>query len=226
MKNIIILSLLIVSSTFCFTQNITFEPALPAPEFQKADVGAIDFADVDNDGDIDFMATGKGTPMQDPVLSTLYKNDGSGNFTEVLNTPFVDVFGGAIGFADIDNDNDLDLFITGNTHGGWRSAELYTNDGTGDYSIVTGTPFEPNWGGDFAFADMDGDGDQDLIMTGINQDDDALTKLYSNNGTGVFSEVTGTSFEQLGLGAVEFLILMETTIRIYCCWAKMIMMYH
>jgi hypothetical protein len=197
------LSLLFLFSPTSLAQGISFAPASPAPTFQDADAGAMAFADVDQDGDMDLLLTGKGGPIK----TTLYLNDGSGNFSEVMNAPFEPVFGGAVGFADIDNDNDLDLLITGNPQLGDRSAKLYENDGSGNYSLVSGTPFEPNWGGDLAFGDIDNDGDADLVMTGINEQDQGLTRLYENQnvGSGVFVEITGSPLESVGNSAVEFI---------------------
>lgn len=178
----------------------------PSP-FQKADAGAMTFGDIDNDGDDDLIITGKGTPLRDPAETTLYINNGSGNFSAVMGAPLEQVYGGAVGFSDVDNDMDLDLLITGSTLGGFRSAKLYQNDGTGSFSLVSGTPFIPNWGGDFAFGDIDGDGDTDVVMTGIDQQDNAIAKLYENQniGSGTFVEITGIGLEAVGNSAVEFI---------------------
>lgn len=199
MKNII-LFLPLLALGVCKAQPIDLEFASPGPEFQEADVGSIAFGDIDNDGDLDFIATGKGGP----VKTTLYSNDGDGNFSEITGTPFIAVFGGKVAFGDIDNDGFLDLIIAGSTQGGTKTVNQYMNDGTGNYSLTANTPFEPNWGGDFAFGDIDNDGDLDVLMTGIRTNDSAFTRLYLNNGGGVFVEATGMPFEDLGSGSVAF----------------------
>ena len=200
-KNIILLLTLLISFGVCTAQPIDLEFSSPGPQFQDADVGSIAFGDIDNDGDLDFIATGKGGP----VKTTLYSNDGDGNFTEIIGTPFIGVFGGKVAFEDVDNDDFIDLLITGSANGGTKTVNLYINDGTGNYNVMATTPFEPNWGGEFAFADVDSDGDQDVLMTGINNSDSAFTKLYLNNGSGIFSEVMGTPFEGLGSSSVAFI---------------------
>ncbi|MEY3052827.1 MAG: hypothetical protein RLY31_2612 [Bacteroidota bacterium] len=156
-------------------------------------------ADVDGDGDNDIMMTGKGGP----VKSTLYLNDGAGNFNEATAAPFENVFGGWVAFADVDGDQDLDLLVTGSTHGGTRSAKLYMNEGSGQYALVP-SPFTPCWGGEFAFGDADGDGDQDVLLTGDDQFDNPLALLYLNDGTGAFVATANTFFTPVKSSTVSF----------------------
>ncbi len=65
--------------------------------------------------------------------------------------------------ADIDNDGDLDLFVTSVYEG--RTSHLYRNDGNGkfmDISWLSGAQVDNGWGA--AFSDMDNDGDVDLVV--------------------------------------------------------------
>ena len=74
---------------------------------------------------------------------------------------------GSCAMADINNDGDLDLIITGaDAQLTNRKTTLYTNDGMGNFTEVIGTGLS-NWseGGKIAFADVDGDTDQDLLIT-------------------------------------------------------------
>lgn len=181
-------------------QSISFQFDT-AQVFQDADVGAMTFGDIDNDGDQDLLITGKGGP----VLTTLYENDGSGNFTEITGLPFINVYGGAVEFADVDGDNDLDLIITGSTSSPLNTINLYLNDGVGGYSVATNTPFEAVAFGNIDVADIDDDGDQDLLITGLTISGTAITKLYRNDGSAMFTELNGQPFEALWSSAVEFL---------------------
>lgn len=181
-------------------QTIDVSLFVPATPFQDADVGSMAFADIDNDGDQDLLISGKGGP----VKTTLYINDGLGNFTVATGTPFVNVFSGTVGFANVNNDSFIDILITGATSGGSKTANLYINNGNGTFSIAP-TPFALGSSGDFAFGDIDNDNDKDLIMTGINASDNGFTKLFLNNGSGSFSEVMNTSFEQLKNSSVAFI---------------------
>ena len=200
MKKSILFFALIILNGFAYAQTINVSLSVPATPFQDADNGAMAFGDIDNDGDQDLIITGKGGLIK----ATLYMNDGTGNFTVATGTPFVNVFGGTVGFADVNNDNFIDLLITGSTSAPIRTANLYLNNGNGTFSIAA-TPFTPSYEGDFAFEDIDNDNDIDLILTGYNASDLGFTKLYLNNGTGVFSEVTSTPFEQLKGSSVAFI---------------------
>lgn len=181
------------------SQPINFELTSPTPQFQDADVGDMEFGDIDNDGDADLIITGKGGP----VRTTLYRNDGNGNFTEINETVITDVYRSKIGLNDIDGDGDVDLLISGVNSSPVLSTNLYRNDGAGNFSLVANTPFEPTEGGDFEFGDIDSDGDDDLILVGSTGAPEPIAKLYTNDGSGIFSEVMSTPFTAIQFGAIE-----------------------
>jgi hypothetical protein len=199
MKKIVLLFVLLLLYGINHAQTIDVMFHVPATPFQDADVGAMAFGDIDNDNDQDLVITGKGGP----VKTTLYINDGSGNFSEASGTPFVNVYGGTVGFADVNNDDFIDLLITGTTGGGTRTVNLYINNQNGNFA-TRATPFVPANNGDFAFADIDNDEDNDLIYTGLGATD-KFTKLYLNDGSANFSEVVSTPFEALNSSSVRFI---------------------
>ena len=67
------------------------------------------WGDYDRDGDPDLLASGIGS---DGVKTTLYEND-SGTFTEVTDLGLPGIKGGDLGWGDYDNDQDLDIVISG-----------------------------------------------------------------------------------------------------------------
>ena len=175
--------------------------------FDVAWHSSIAFADVDSDGDQDVLITGlKGPLGPSNIISKLYTNDGSGNFTEVSNTPFEEVWFGSIAFADVDGDNDQDVLITGiagtNPFEN-KVSKLYTNDGSGNFTEIS-TPFDGVSQSSVAFADVDGDGDQDVLITGRNNSNNEISKLYINDGSGNFTEVSGTPFDGVSNGSIAF----------------------
>ena len=103
-------------------------------------------------------------------------------FTEIPDTPFLDIAGGEMAFADVDGDNDMDVLFTGRINTIYY-AILYTNDGAGNFSEVPDTPFEGVAGSSLAFEDIDGDNDADVLIVGFG-DSGYSAKLYKNDGTG------------------------------------------
>ncbi len=141
--------------------------------------GACCFGDVDGDGDPDLVTSGMGFP---PLHSTLYKNDGSGNFS-AASADLKAIFDGTNNFCDIDEDGDLDLLISGN-----GSSTLYLNDGTGNFSETSAGLTALSLSSS-SFADLDGDGDPDLVLTGMDGTDTYVSLLYINDGRGNFTHV-------------------------------------
>ncbi len=191
--------------TFSFTQSIDLEEVIPGPPFADARNGFLAMADVDNDGDPDIILSGKDSPLL--LKTTLYRNDGTGNFSEITGTSFIGVQFGDASFADVDGDGDQDVLIIGSNLQPIQVANLYLNDGTGSFTLDPNTPFQPMSEGDLAFEDVDNDGDLDLLMSGYKDSGNAseFTALYLNNGQGQFTEAQGTSFEQLKFGSVAFI---------------------
>lgn len=165
-------------------------------------VGAAEFADVDNDGDMDLLITGN--TSFPAATANLYLNDGIGSFSIASSTPFETSNGGDIDFGDIDGDNDLDLIMTGNDAFGNVFSKLYTNSGTGSFTLVTGTIFTGVNSSSTEFIDVDNDGDLDLLICGADNTDVSTTKLYENNGAGIFNLVTGTPFDNAQFGDIAF----------------------
>ncbi|MCB0567847.1 MAG: T9SS type A sorting domain-containing protein [Phaeodactylibacter sp.] len=175
--------------------------------FNNIKVRRFAFSDVDGDGDSDLLMIGRnnsGPPFA--LFAKLYSNDGTGSFTEVMGTPFEGTESSAIAFSDVDGDGDSDVLITGAISPGVNIAKLYTNDGTGNYTEATGTPFAGVYYSSIAFSDVDGDGDSDVLITGAISPDTYIAKLYTNDGTGSYTEVMGTPFDGVagGSNAIAF----------------------
>lgn len=183
----ILVSFLLCLYTLDTNCQIRFSEQMPGPAFADARNGSIAHGDIDNDGDIDIFIAGNDANQ---LKSSLYTNDGLGNFTLLTDTTFAEVQFGDSKFSDVDNDGDLDLLITGSNLQPSSFANLYTNDGSGNFSLVSNTPFQASSSGDIAFEDIDNDGDQDVMIVGYNSLGNLFSKLYQNNGLGVFIELT------------------------------------
>ena len=113
--------------------------------------------DLDADGDLDAVCVS-------PVVTgaTVLMNDGKGNFTATAQQ-LSQAGARAIALGDVDADGDIDVVVSQWFGGGKTVAnQLYLNDGSGrfDTGEVVGSD-----GGDVALADIDGDGDLDLVYS-------------------------------------------------------------
>lgn len=168
--------------------------------FATVSSGDMKFADIDGDNDQDIFLTGKPSGLP---IAKMYLNDGLGNYTEMTGTPFIGVFSSGCDFADVDNDNDLDLIVSGENQSGNRITNLYLNDGSGNYTVDATNNFVGVRRANIMFFDFNSDSDYDLIITGQNSSNQATTKVYENNGSGVFIEVP-TSIMNLFSTSLDF----------------------
>ena len=131
----------------------------------------VDLGDYDGDGDLDLLLAHGDAPAQ------LLWNNGAGVFTASTASLPSGVWCSA---GDVDGDGDRDLWIGSHTPSfpSWaQSRSLCRNDGGGSFTVQT-TPVSPFPLRDGQLADVDGDGDLDLAVTGLH--------VLVNDGLGGF----------------------------------------
>ncbi|MEO8066240.1 MAG: CRTAC1 family protein [Flavobacteriales bacterium] len=135
------------------------------------------WGDHDNDGDLDvFLANANNN-------NKLFRNEGGNVFTEVLGQPMSSDANCSFSsnWVDVDNDADLDLFVTNAYCPPPLFNYLYLNDGAGNFvrqlTDVVATDTVASYGQ--AFADTDGDGDLDLVVANVEY---GGNNYYLNNG--------------------------------------------
>jgi hypothetical protein len=147
--------------------------------------GSTSIADVDGDGHPDLLVTGRDENF-DPT-ATLYLGDGEGGFTEA-GTGLTGVsFGPSTSIADVDEDGNLDLLITGADENFDPTATLYLGDGEGGFTEAGAGLAEVAFSST-SIADVDEDGNLDLLITGADENDDPSATLYLGDGDGGFTE--------------------------------------
>ncbi|MDH3601111.1 MAG: VCBS repeat-containing protein, partial [Candidatus Tectomicrobia bacterium] len=179
------------------------------------------FLDYDGDGWSDILlVNGRQWPGErqapEPTMQ-LYRNQTDGTFREVtqesgLNVP---MYGMGMAAADIDNDGDADLVVTG-----YQQTRLFRNEGNGVFADITPQSglLQGTWSTAAAFVDVDRDGLLDLLIGqyvtwdpsreegldctyGTSDKDYCAVKffagqglrLYRNLGSGQFRDVTTTA---------------------------------
>ncbi len=175
------------------------------------------WADYDNDGDLDAFVTGNARISIEgdyELQAHLYRNDGAvaapdvpgGERPLLTSQPagLVPMIFGDAAWGDYDGDGDLDLVVIGTTAATLPYAPrtiLYRND-AGTLTPVN-TPLADLHSGTATWADHDGDGDLDLLLTGTAASQAPYTPethLYLNTD-GTFAE-TPTNLPGLVFGAL------------------------
>lgn len=124
------------------------------------------------------------------------------NFSESSSNEIVGVwYFGTIDFADIDGDNDLDLLIGGEDNNNNVVTKLYINDGSSIFTEIADNPLAFYYQGNSNFADIDGDGDEDIFLAGSWG---GKARMYKNNGLGIFTEIVDGPFISFSYNANVF----------------------
>lgn len=162
--------------------------------------------DYDHDGDLDLFLThwsGNLATTQGQVSSFhLWRNDGSGTFTDVTSDAGIVALGPSDGFngftanfSDIDGDGWADLLLTGD----FGTSRIYRNLRNGTFAYATDPAVITDGNGmGAAVGDYDEDGDLDWFVSsiwdpnGISEGywDTSGNRLYRNKGNGTFEDAT------------------------------------
>jgi hypothetical protein len=142
-------------------------------------------ADLDDDGDVDLVATNYGINGQGTTIHVL-RNNGSATFA----APIAYVVPSAparVRAGDLDGDGDADLVAS---HDGTRASVLFNaGDGTFGAAVVHDYASSPSLSTGVTLVDPDADGDLDIVFAGYYDQaaDDARLVLLRNDGSGAFA---------------------------------------
>ena len=183
------------------------------------------FFDADNDGFLDIYLVNSGSwdkpPSARQAVSTLYRNNRDGTFTDITTAARVENrgnYGQGAACADYNNDGNVDLYVTN-----FGTNVLYRNNGDGTFTDVTMSAGvdDPGWSSSACFLDYNTDGHLDLFVVNYlvysldvpylpcGEDgtqtychpslfEGAPDTLYRNNGDGTFTDVS----QAAGVGGI------------------------
>lgn len=164
---------------------------LPPPKPFWQDISTnVHFMDVNADGHPDLYVTNEIPPIPgapgDAAQNFLYMNDGTGHFVDQTSTrlpAWLDTTSSAA-FGDIDADGDGDIIVAN-----VGQDRVLINNGSGFFSDQTAAryPVSNDATRKVALVDIDRDGDLDVALASSR---DQQNKLYLNDGSGNFSDVT------------------------------------
>jgi hypothetical protein len=167
------------------------------------------FADIDGDGWLDLFV---GAIDKDPYY--LFQNNKDGTFTDITISAGVIIKAAnsvSTTFGDIDNDGDLDMFIShwGNPLNSDESLEIVWRNDT-ENGVIKFVDVSTEWGiNEFyesqivdtsfvpSLSDIDNDGDIDLLLVS----DSGYTKVLRNDGNKFTQTNEGTISDQFGMGS-------------------------
>ena len=140
--------------------DVTFESGLGEVHYPTQTAS---WADFDNDGDLDLYIGNESTPKFE-APSQLFRNDGTGRFTDVASQAGVtnDRFTKAVVWGDYNEDRLPDIYVSN-----YRQANrLYRNNGNGsftDVAVELGVT-QPDFSFPAWFWDFDNDGHLDILV--------------------------------------------------------------
>jgi hypothetical protein len=151
------------------------------------------FFDADGDGDLDLLL-GIEQETANSGGARLYLNSGNGTFTDAsanLPAPIVDVLAVLTGDFDLDGDQDVVLGTGANPLGIEQPDCFLRNLGGGQFALEANTlPGVLATTSDVISADIDGDGDVDLLLA-EGGGSYRQQRIYRNDGT-TFTDVSAT----------------------------------
>ena len=159
-------------------------------------VGFVELADIDSDGDLDIFIGGDNVNFG---IITYFLNDGAGNYSNGVNVVYNNTSNenmpARIKFADFNADGHLDFTIRYYIGSNDR-VSIYTNDGSLGFTEEV-VALTPEFSEAFDVADIDSDGDIDIVTTNGYTNMTWYENDLNNTSAWITHEVTISDNEQI-----------------------------
>lgn len=169
--------------------RVLISGADPANNLSYSETGS--FGDYDQDGYVDLLVTNSAVNKR----NDLFKNNGDGTFSRITNSPVYQsqLTSRGVSWVDIDNDGDVDLYITNENN---EKGELFENN-NGSFIAITNSAIAQFNGNAMSscWGDYDNDGDLDVFISIYGGNN----RLFRNDGNFSFTEITGIGLSNGGL---------------------------
>ncbi|MCP4176815.1 MAG: T9SS type A sorting domain-containing protein [bacterium] len=152
------------------------------PDLSDDWFGSADWGDFNDDGRLDLLVSSGDSTI-------VFRNDGSDIFTRIVIATSGIYEGDAI-WGNFAGDEKLDFLLSGLDDGGYPLFKIYRNDGNDNFTEITTTGVQSSY--DFsstACADLNKDGQMDVLIAGTDYFGNKKSRIYKNNGNTTFSEL-------------------------------------
>ncbi|TAH24639.1 MAG: hypothetical protein EAZ07_09340 [Cytophagales bacterium] len=187
------------------TNGIFTDISLPVPA--AIINGDAAFCDINHDGYLDFIITGETELPNVKKVTYCYRNNTDKTFSR-MNTGIDSVSKSTTKWFDYDRDGDLDLFLAGETNisnglGGYISTtKIYLNNRNFSFSAITTSGIPSFSSGDASIVDFNQDNLKDIIIMGVDNNNQRITEIYYQDYVGKFSP-QGFGLLRMANGDVE-----------------------
>ncbi|MFT7016291.1 MAG: hypothetical protein ACJATX_000250 [Candidatus Paceibacteria bacterium] len=124
--------------------------------------------------------------------AVIYQKIGDGDFEPLITVPLVFLHKSrGSQLVDVNDDGHADVYLQGNSSNSEQSPNIISyiilNNGDNTWNFNSPQILEGRYDGAAVFADLDNDGDKDIIRSGVDNNGVTHTSLEENDGSGNFT---------------------------------------
>ena len=179
------------SNVFTLTSNV----------FTAVSASSVGFVDYDSDGDLDIFISG--TTLTSSKVCQVYQNNG-GNYS-LDNTPnFPGVSQGSVQWSDFNKDGLFDVLVSGSDNSNNRITQLYKNNGNRSFTSIAIPGLSGITSGSAAWGDYNNDGLEDILLSGLDNLNTNICKVFKNNGGNSFTAISAAGLTGISASYVSW----------------------